>query len=140
MFPDSDDKFFQNIKRSVREAALLMQSCGSESSLDNRSVDSSEHFFVPISTTAFSRLGTHKKLGSAKNKLLSTSQDHFVRASNNHTLNKFKELPHEMETFHDYEGGNILSPLSNSTATVLVQESRTMAWMMFKNKYSLLLC
>lgn len=120
---DGDNAFVQNIKRSVREAALSIHPCSSESLPDNRSDDSSEHFFIPLSATGFSCLGTQKKLSSGRNKLLSTSQDHYVRnhASKGHALSKFKELPHalsEMDSFHDYDGENIVSPSSNSTVRV----------------------
>ncbi|XP_052197129.1 AUGMIN subunit 6 isoform X2 [Diospyros lotus] len=54
---DNDNSYIQNLKRSVREAALSMQSCNSESSQDNLSDDSSEHYFVPLSATGFSHLG-----------------------------------------------------------------------------------
>lgn len=44
------------MKRSVREAALSLQPCNSESSRDSHSDGSSEHFFVPLSETGFSHL------------------------------------------------------------------------------------
>ncbi|KAJ6424024.1 hypothetical protein OIU84_024909 [Salix udensis] len=53
--PSQDgDNFAQNLKRSVREAALSMQSCNSESSRDSQSDESSEHFFLPLPSTGFS--------------------------------------------------------------------------------------
>ncbi|XP_004489576.1 AUGMIN subunit 6 [Cicer arietinum] len=51
-----DSSFIQNLKRSVREAALSLQPCNSESSRDSHSDGSSEHFFVPLSETGFSHL------------------------------------------------------------------------------------
>ncbi|KAL0450755.1 UNVERIFIED_CONTAM: AUGMIN subunit [Sesamum latifolium] len=57
---DEDILFLQNLKRSVREAALSCQSCNLESSQDTRSNDSSEHFFMPLSGTGFSRHGQER--------------------------------------------------------------------------------
>ncbi|CAI9758542.1 unnamed protein product [Fraxinus pennsylvanica] len=73
--PLYDDHFFlQNLKRSVREAALSSQSCNLESSQDSRSDDSSEHFFVPLSGTGVSRFDREKKSNSLKSRQLFTPQ------------------------------------------------------------------
>lgn len=60
---ESDSSYAQNLKRSVREAALSVQSCNLDSSRDSQSQsdDGSEHFFVPLSTTRISPLRTEKK-------------------------------------------------------------------------------
>ncbi|KAL7232719.1 hypothetical protein ACSBR2_010679 [Camellia fascicularis] len=112
---DSDNSYVQNLKRSVREAALSMQSCNLESSQDNRSDDSSEHYFVPLSGTGFSRVGPDKKLGPVRSKMLFASQDLSVenRASNGHAQSKYKELPHmlnDLDSFPEYDSDQVFSP------------------------------
>ncbi|CAA3005495.1 AUGMIN subunit 6-like isoform X2 [Olea europaea var. sylvestris] len=73
--PHDDDHFFlQNLKRSVREAALSSQSYNLESSQDSRSDDSSEHFFVPLPGSGLSRLDQEKKPNSLKSRQLFTAQ------------------------------------------------------------------
>ncbi|CAA0820141.1 Unknown protein [Striga hermonthica] len=71
---DEDFLFLQNLKRSVREAALSSQSCNVESSLDSNPNECSEHFFVPLSGTGFSRHDQDKKHNSLKSRQLFTSQ------------------------------------------------------------------
>ncbi|KAL3629124.1 AUGMIN subunit 6 [Castilleja foliolosa] len=71
---DEDFLFLQNLKRSVREAALTSQPCIAESSQDSNSNEYSEHFFVPLSGTGFSRHGQDKKPNSLKSRHLFTSQ------------------------------------------------------------------
>ncbi|KAE8665685.1 serine/threonine protein phosphatase 2A 57 kDa regulatory subunit B' theta isoform [Hibiscus syriacus] len=67
---DSDISYVENIKRSVRQAALSLPSCNSELSRDRQSDESSEHFFVPISSTNHSHVGPETKLGSISTKRL----------------------------------------------------------------------
>ncbi|PSS35272.1 AUGMIN subunit like [Actinidia chinensis var. chinensis] len=104
---DSDNSYVQNLKRSVREAALSMQSCNLKSSQDNRSDDSSEHFFVPLSATGFSRVLPDKKLGSVKSRLFA-SQDPSVenRTPDGHGQSKYNELSHvlnDLDSFQEYD-------------------------------------
>lgn len=61
MYADSDSHFVQNLKRSVREAALSRKSLQSKSSLGSHSDEGSEHFFMPLSSSGFSRLGPESK-------------------------------------------------------------------------------
>ncbi|XVE67770.1 hypothetical protein DITRI_Ditri09bG0014900 [Diplodiscus trichospermus] len=63
---DNDYSFVQNLKRSVRQVALSVPSCNSESSRDSQSDESSEHFFVPVSSTKFSHGGPETKVASIK--------------------------------------------------------------------------
>ncbi|PSR87516.1 AUGMIN subunit like [Actinidia chinensis var. chinensis] len=117
---DSENSYTQNLKRSVREAAL--QSSNLESSEDNRSDDSSEHFFVPLSA-AFTRLGPYKKLGTVRSKLLFQSQDITVEkhAPNDHAQRKYKELPAiltDLASLHEYDGVNDLLSATGSNCTV----------------------
>lgn len=58
---DAESLYVQNLKRSVREAALSTQSYNYESSRDSHSEDGSEHFFVPLSSAGFSSLDAEKK-------------------------------------------------------------------------------
>ncbi|XP_058102155.1 AUGMIN subunit 6-like [Magnolia sinica] len=57
---DSNNSYVQNIRRSVREVALSVQSNNLNSSQDN-SNDSAEHFFVPLSTSRFVHMGADTK-------------------------------------------------------------------------------
>ncbi|CAL9118988.1 unnamed protein product [Musa textilis] len=52
---ETDDYYAQNIRRSVREAALSSSSCNSELLQERSSDDGSEHFFIPLSTDAASQ-------------------------------------------------------------------------------------
>ncbi|KAJ9152782.1 hypothetical protein P3X46_026307 [Hevea brasiliensis] len=71
---DSDNSYVQNLKRSVREAALSTQSLNSESSRDSHTDESSEHFFLPLTATGFSRLGLENRAASRMCKRWITSQ------------------------------------------------------------------
>lgn len=129
MFPDSENSYVQNIKRSVREAALSVQSCSLELSQDNQSDDSSEHFFVPLSGTGFSRVGQDTKLGSARNKLLFASQDLSIgkRAPKSNAQSKRKELRHvqnDLDSFQEYDGENDF--LSGAGSNCTVSDSQTL--------------
>ncbi|XP_028056679.1 AUGMIN subunit 6 [Camellia sinensis] len=120
---DSDNSYVQNLKRSVREAALSMQSCNLESSQDNRSDDSSEHYFVPLSGTGFSHIGPDKKLGPVRSKMLFASQDLSVenRAPNGHAQSKYKELPqmlNDLESFPEYDSVSDFLSAAGSNFTV----------------------
>ncbi|KAH7848166.1 hypothetical protein Vadar_034579 [Vaccinium darrowii] len=126
---DSENSYVQNIKRSVREAALSVQSCSLELSQDNQSDDSSEHFFVPLSGTGFSRVGQDTKLGSARNKLLFASQDLSIgkRAPKSNAQSKRKELRHvqnDLDSFQEYDGENDF--LSGAGSNCTVSDSQTL--------------
>ncbi|XP_059284825.1 AUGMIN subunit 6-like isoform X1 [Lycium ferocissimum] len=71
---DDDTSFVQNLKRSVREAALSSQSYYPESSQDSRSDDSSEHYFIPVPGVGFSHLGNKSNLLRSK-KLIAPEPD-----------------------------------------------------------------
>lgn len=49
-FTDSDGSYAYDIRRSVREAALVRPLSNSECSQDKSSDDGSEHFFIPLSS------------------------------------------------------------------------------------------
>ncbi|KAG8384925.1 hypothetical protein BUALT_Bualt04G0168800 [Buddleja alternifolia] len=125
---DEDIGFLQNLKRSVREAALTSRrSCNSEGSQDSRSDDSSEHFFVPLSGTGFSRLGQDKKPNSLKGRQLLTSQADSslleTHAKENHRGSKYNavtDMLNDLESLDEFDGMNgFLSAVgSNSSASV----------------------
>ncbi|KAJ6965581.1 AUGMIN subunit 6-like [Populus alba x Populus x berolinensis] len=108
--PSQDgDYFVQNLKRSVREAALSMQSCNSESSHDSQSDESSEHFFLPLSSPGFSFV-PEKKAVSTRSKRFSVSQMNSdlleKHARDGHAGSKYKELPeilNDLGSLTDYD-------------------------------------
>ncbi|KAL5793331.1 hypothetical protein ACOSP7_001925 [Xanthoceras sorbifolium] len=123
---DSDTSYVQNLKRSVREAALSVRvrSCNSESSRDSHSDESSEHFFVPLSAPGFSRMGPENKASPVRSKRLFVSQtdasilDNHV--PNGHMGSKYDDIPdmlNDLDSLHDYDGVNgFLSATSSNGA------------------------
>lgn len=110
---DSDISYVQNLKRSVREAALATQFLSSEPSRDGHSEDGSEHFFLPVSGSGFSRLGPESKGPSIKSKRLFTSQTDSSllenRVSDGHTESKyddFSDMLNGLDSLHDYNRVN----------------------------------
>ncbi|GLU02178.1 hypothetical protein SLE2022_194420 [Rubroshorea leprosula] len=110
---DGDNSYVLNLKRSVREAALSMPSCNSESSQDNHSDESFEHFFVPISSANLSRASPENKVASIKSKRLFSSQTDNSGPDNHprddHTRSKYDHLPEilgDLESLHDYDQVN----------------------------------
>lgn len=90
-----------------------MQTCSAESSRDSHSDDSSEHFFVPLSGTGFSRMGSENKAVSVRNKHLFASQVDGSLLENHDTDDlvgrKFGESPNllnELDSLHEYDGVN----------------------------------
>ncbi|KAL6520173.1 AUGMIN subunit 6 [Orobanche minor] len=70
---NEDVQFLQNLKKSVREAALSSQSCNLDSSQDSHS-NKPEHFFVPLSGMGLSRHGQDKKHNFLRSRQLLTPQ------------------------------------------------------------------
>ncbi|PIN09096.1 hypothetical protein CDL12_18322 [Handroanthus impetiginosus] len=110
---DEDIHFLQNLKRSVREAALSSQPCNLESSQDSRSNDSSEHYFVPLSGTGFSRHGQDKKLNSLKSRQLFTSQTDSsllqIHDKDNNLGSKYSgvaDMLNDLESLDEFDGVN----------------------------------
>ncbi|KAJ4827330.1 AUGMIN subunit 6 [Turnera subulata] len=110
---DSGISYVQNLKRSVREAALSRQSYNSESSRDSQSDESSEHFFLPLSATGFSRLGPESKIASERTKSLFTSQMENALPGNHapesHVGSNYKDLPNmltDLDSISDYDHVN----------------------------------
>ncbi|XP_011098821.1 AUGMIN subunit 6 [Sesamum indicum] len=110
---DEDILFLQNLKRSVREAALSSQSCNSESTQDSRSNDSLEHFFVPLSGTGFSRHAQEKKQNSPKSRQLFTSQAYSsllqTHAKDEDLGSKYSEVAdilNDLDSLDEFDGVN----------------------------------
>ncbi|XWS40636.1 hypothetical protein CRYUN_Cryun17cG0012700 [Craigia yunnanensis] len=119
----SDNSYVQNLKRSVRQAALSVPSCNSESSQDSQSDESSEHFFL-CSSTNFSRGGPETKVGSIRSKrLFSTQTDNFLldsHASDGRIESNYDNLPHMLnnpDSLNNYDQVNgFLSAAASSCA------------------------
>ncbi|KAG7985812.1 hypothetical protein I3843_03G046300 [Carya illinoinensis] len=118
---DRDNTYVQNLKRSVREAALLMKSCNSESLRNNHSDESSEHFFVPLSTAGFSHLGAENKVSSFRSKRLFVSQaDNSLlenQAPDGSVRSKYDEFPdmlNDLDSLNEYDSINGFLSVSDS--------------------------
>ncbi|TYI09019.1 hypothetical protein ES332_A09G042400v1 [Gossypium tomentosum] len=123
---DSDNSYIQNLKRSVRQAALSTPSCNLESSQDNQSNESSEQFFVPVSSTNFSCGGPENKVSLIKTKrLFSTQTDNSLldsHASNgrigSHNYDDLPQTLNNLDSLNDYDQVNgFLSAAASSSAT-----------------------
>ncbi|XP_022740767.1 AUGMIN subunit 6-like [Durio zibethinus] len=120
----SDNSYVQNLKRSVRQAALSMPSCNSESSRDSQSDESSEHFFLPVSSTNFSRGAPENKVGLIRSKrLFSTQTDNSLldgHASDGPLGSNYDDLPHmlnNLDSLTEYDQVNgFLSAAASSCA------------------------
>nr|DAD30666.1 TPA_asm: hypothetical protein HUJ06_009517 [Nelumbo nucifera] len=112
---ESDSNYVQNLRRSVREAALSMptvQLCNTGSRESNAN-DSSEHFFVPLSASSFSSVGLETKSVPTKNKQLVSPPDACLlknSASISHDGSKYEEMPNMLiETDFDDHVNGVLS-------------------------------
>ncbi|MBA0831529.1 hypothetical protein Goarm_015993 [Gossypium armourianum] len=123
---DSDNSYVQNLKRSVREAALSVPSCNSELSKDSQSDESSEHFFVPVLLTNHSRVGPENKLGSIRTKRLFSTQteNSFLNShpSDGHIRSNYDDLPNMLNNLdsldnHDQDNGFLSAAASSSAAS-----------------------
>ncbi|XP_061374059.1 AUGMIN subunit 6-like [Gastrolobium bilobum] len=126
----SDSSYVQGLKRSVREAALSLGSCNSESSQDSHSGRSSECFFAPLSETGFSHLDAVKRAASSRSKRLFVYQmdDSLLEshASDGHGESKLDEFPdmlNNLERLSDYDHVNGFFTFSGSNATSDTQGS-----------------
>ncbi|KAK6913021.1 HAUS augmin-like complex subunit 6, N-terminal, partial [Dillenia turbinata] len=118
---DSDNSYVQNLKRSVREAAL--QCYNLEYSRDSQSVDSSEHFFVPLSTTGFSRIHPENKMNQIRSKRLFGSQMDSSLPDNTSPddyTGKYDDLPDmlsDLESIHGYDHLNGFLSVAGTNST-----------------------
>ncbi|GAB2279763.1 AUGMIN subunit 6, variant 2 [Dionaea muscipula] len=128
---DGDILFVQNLKRSVREAALSVQSCNFDSSRDSHSEDGSEHFFMPLSAAGFSHLGPEKKeMLSRSKRFLASEGDSslFTLSPESSIAIKFDDLSdvlNKLDSLSEYDRVNgFLSTGSNCAAS----ESQTSSY------------
>ncbi|CAI0456569.1 unnamed protein product [Linum tenue] len=103
---DNDHYYIQNLKRSVREAALATHSSSSESSSRGSHSDSSEHFFLPLSSASgFSLPGPDKRVSQTRGKKLFTQMEPPSRSSHasyGDSRGKANGLP-DFDSLSDYD-------------------------------------
>ncbi|MCD7467014.1 AUGMIN subunit 6 [Datura stramonium] len=121
---DDDTSFVQNLKRSVREAALSSQSYYPESSQDSRSDDSSEHYFIPVPGVGSSHFGNKSNLLRSKKLLAPEPDSSFLgnHAPQSHVGVKSDGLPdlfNDLRSLDDYDGidGFLSTMGSNSSVS-----------------------
>ncbi|RID54152.1 hypothetical protein BRARA_G01495 [Brassica rapa] len=109
---DTNSSFVQNLKKSVREAALLIPSSAG-SSRDSQSDEGSEHYFVPLSGAGFSRFPSETKGLPLRGSRLQTSlsEPSFLEHNVPHSLapSKYSDIPDtfdDLDSFKDYDNGN----------------------------------
>nr|GEZ12137.1 augmin subunit 6 [Tanacetum cinerariifolium] len=107
---DNENDYIRNLKKSVREAALSMRPSNTAQSQDSHSDDGSEHFFVPLTGTGFSRVGPEKKAASLRSKQLFVpeSQTSLVenRVSDGFKYNGSLDTSSNFDTLNEYDGVN----------------------------------
>ncbi|PWA58737.1 hypothetical protein CTI12_AA397980 [Artemisia annua] len=107
---DNENDYIRNLKKSVREAALSTLSNNTAQSQDSHSDDGSEHFFVPLSGTGFSRAGPEKKAASLRSKQLFVpeSQTSLVenRVSDGFKYNESLDTSSNFDMVNDFDGVN----------------------------------
>ncbi|KAJ9540333.1 hypothetical protein OSB04_026839 [Centaurea solstitialis] len=111
--PQTDDEndYILNLKKSVREAALSTRSSNTSQLQDSHSDDGSEHFFVPLSGTGFSRVGQEKKSVSSRSKQLflpevNTSSLLGNRVSDGSKYNATLDTSDNLDMLNDFDGVN----------------------------------
>ncbi|EOA16090.1 hypothetical protein CARUB_v10004224mg [Capsella rubella] len=127
---DTSSSFVQNLKKSVREAALLIPSSAG-SSRDSQSDEGSEHYFVPLSATGFSRFPSDSKglplRGSRA--LTSLSEPSFLEHNvpDSFAPSKYSDIPDtydDLDSFKDYDNGNgFLSVVGSNSVASDAQQS-----------------
>ncbi|CAN6702849.1 unnamed protein product [Malus baccata var. baccata] len=127
---DSDNYYVQNLKRSVREAALSQNSLSFESSRGSHSDESSEHFFLPLSSSGFSRLGQESKGASLRSKRFPAQTEasfHENCAPDGNVGNKYAELSevlNDLDSLDDFDQVNgFLSAAGSNCAVSDTQRS-----------------
>ncbi|XP_057437451.1 AUGMIN subunit 6-like isoform X2 [Lotus japonicus] len=129
---EGNDSFYvQDLKRSVREAALSSMCYNSKLSHDSHSDGSSEHFFATIPDTGFSHLDAETRVSSLMSKRLFVSQMDDSLLEESHTCDghgeiKFDEFPNMLngpESVSDYDHVDGFLSSSGSNATSDAQQS-----------------
>ncbi|GMH24858.1 hypothetical protein Nepgr_026701 [Nepenthes gracilis] len=104
LLQDGDRSYIQNLKRSVREAALSVQSCNFESSRDSHFDDGSEHFFVPLSAVGFSHVGPDKKETSSRSKRFFPSEgDSYLLTNHSSECHVGPKLDDVSDVLNDFD-------------------------------------
>lgn len=128
---DTSSSFVQNLKKSVREAALLIPSSAG-SSRDSQSDEGSEHYFVPLSATGYSRYPSETKglpLRGGSRLLTSLSEPSFLEPNVPDSLapSKYSDIPDtfdDLDSFKDYDNGNgFLSVAGSNSVASDAQQS-----------------
>ncbi|CAH8358085.1 unnamed protein product [Eruca vesicaria subsp. sativa] len=128
---DTNSSFVQNLKKSVREAALLIPSSAG-SSRDSQSDEGSEHYFVPLSGAGFTRFPSETKGLPHRGSRLHTSlsEPSFLEPTNvPHSLapSKYSDIPDtfdDLDSFKDYDNGNgFLSVAGSNSVASDAQQS-----------------
>ncbi|CAA7055196.1 unnamed protein product [Microthlaspi erraticum] len=129
---DTNSSFVQSLKKSVREAALLVPPSSAGSSRDSQSDEGSEHYFVPLSATGFSRFPSEAKglLPHRGSRLLSEpsflEEPNVVRDSLGPS--KYSDMIpdtfDDLDSFKDYDNGNgFLSVAGSNSVASDAQQS-----------------
>ncbi|KAK8619070.1 hypothetical protein V6N13_133037 [Hibiscus sabdariffa] len=122
---DINISYVQNLKRSVRQAALSMPSHSSESSQDSQSDESSEQFLVSVSSINLSHRGPENKVGSIRSKrLFSTQTNNSLldsHVSDGCIRSNYDDVSHvlsNLDSLNDYDPVNgFLSAAASSSST-----------------------
>ncbi|GJS83622.1 putative reverse transcriptase domain-containing protein [Tanacetum coccineum] len=105
---DNENDYIRNLKKSVREAALSTRSSNTARSQDSHS----EHFFVPLSGTGFSRVGPEKKAASLTSKQLFVPESQACLVENRVSgrfgfkYNESLDTCSNFDMLNDYDGVN----------------------------------
>ncbi|OVA17574.1 HAUS augmin-like complex subunit 6 [Macleaya cordata] len=102
----SDSSYVHNLRRSVREAALSVPCCNTESSQDSRSSDGSEHYFVPLSGSEFSSVSPETKSVQVRSKRLFASPPLKKNVSDGPVVSKYEEIPNildDTDSLHEFD-------------------------------------
>jgi hypothetical protein len=127
---DTSSSFVHNLKKSVREAALLIPSSAG-SSRDSQSDEGSEHYFVPLSATGFSRFPSETKALPLRGSraLTSLSEPSFLEPNvpDSFAPSKYSDIPDtydDLDSFKDYDNGNgFLSVAGSNSVASDAQQS-----------------
>ncbi|CAN8272956.1 unnamed protein product [Cochlearia groenlandica] len=125
---DTNNSFVQNLKKSVRAAALLIPSSAG-SSRDSQSDEGSEHYFVPLPATGFSRFpsetkGMHMRGGSRL--LTSLSEPLFTESNIRDSLapSKYSDIiPDTFDDLDSFNGNGFLSVAGSNSVASDAQQS-----------------
>ncbi|KAM0939893.1 putative HAUS augmin-like complex subunit 6 [Dioscorea sansibarensis] len=119
LIQDNDISFIQNLKRSVREAALAKPLNNTEWSQDKSSDDGSEHFFMPLSTGGLSNKEAADAVPSRRKlRLVFSSPENHVRSVTDRSSDTSSQITtarsvYDSNGFEEYE--NQLNGVQSAT-------------------------